>query len=217
MSLHADRSQRIVVLPDSRVWTERNDGEAVCSLEAVPGRLESSFVRLPSGRLLERAGDDLEILLLEGLLEVGGRDWPTGSYLRIAGDTGLTLLSKHPSLLFLKSGRFPEEDRKSAGLETSGARFSPGLVPGLSVLPLFSGGTANTALVRWDPGTIFQPHRHFGGEEILVISGTFEDEHGAYPSGSWYRAPHMSRHHPFSKEGCLIFVKTGHLMESTAA
>jgi hypothetical protein len=27
----------------------------------------------------------------------------------------------------------------------------------------------------------------------------------------------MSRHHPFSTEGCLIFVKTGHLMESNAA
>ena len=217
MSLHADRSQRIVVLPDNRIWSERKDGESVCALETIPGRLESSFVRLSGGNLLDRAGEDLEVLLLEGLLEVGGRDWPTGSYLRIAGGSGLTLLSKHPSLLFLKSGKFPEEDRKSAGLETSGARFSPGLVPGLSVLPLFSGGTANTALVRWDPGTIFQPHRHFGGEEILVVSGTFEDEHGAYPAGSWYRAPHMSRHHPFSTEGCLIFVKTGHLMESNAA
>ena len=50
-------------------------------------------------------------------------------------------------------------------------------------------------------------------EEIFVIDGVFEDEHGRYPSGTWIRSPHMSLHQPFSKEGCTIFVKTGHLFE----
>ena len=217
MLFHADRSQRIVVLPENRSWIERKEGGSLCPLESLPGVVESSFVRLPPGSSLDPDSRDLEIFVLDGRLEVGGGVWPTGSYLRIAGESGLSVLAGEPSLLFLKAGTFPEEDRKSAGLETAGVRFSPGLVPGLSVLPLFSGGTANTALVRWEPGTVFQPHRHFGGEEILVISGTFEDEHGSYPAGSWYRAPHMSRHHPFSREGCLIFVKTGHLQDASAA
>ena len=217
MSLHADRSQRIVVLPENRLWGERKEGGSICRLESLPGIVESSFVSLPPGGSLEPDSQDREIFVLEGRLEVGGREWPAGSYLRIAGESGLAVLAAEPALLFLKLGTFPEEERKSAGLETAGVRFSPGLVPGLSVLPLFSGGTANTALVRWDPGTVFQPHRHFGGEEILVISGTFEDEHGSYPAGSWYLAPHMSRHHPFSREGCLIFVKTGHLQDASAA
>jgi anti-sigma factor ChrR (cupin superfamily) len=52
---------------------------------------------------------------------------------------------------------------------------------------------------------------HAGGEEILVLDGTFEDEHGAYPKGSWLRSPPLSRHAPFSREGCTILVKTGHL------
>ena len=30
-------------------------------------------------------------------------------------------------------------------------------------------------------------------------------------AGSWLRSPHMSQHQPLSREGCLIFVKTGHL------
>ncbi|MFY8014026.1 MAG: cupin domain-containing protein, partial [Limnohabitans sp.] len=55
-------------------------------------------------------------------------------------------------------------------------------------------------------------HRHFGGEEIYVVDGVFEDEHGRYPKGSWIRSPHMSLHKPFSQEGCTIFVKTGHLL-----
>lgn len=52
--------------------------------------------------------------------------------------------------------------------------------------------------------------RH-GGEEIYVVRGVFEDKYGTYPEGSWIRSPHMSLHQPYSKEGCTVFVKTGHL------
>ena len=51
------------------------------------------------------------------------------------------------------------------------------------------------------------------GEEILVLEGVFSDETGHYPAGSWIRSPHMSLHKPFSQEGCIIFVKTGHLLD----
>ena len=78
-------------------------------------------------------------------------------------------------------------------------------------MPLSTFDTTNTALVRWAPGTYFNPHRHFGGEEIFVVDGVFEDEHGRYPKGFWLRSPHMSAHKPFSVEGCTILVKTGHL------
>jgi anti-sigma factor ChrR (cupin superfamily) len=86
------------------------------------------------------------------------------------------------------------------------------MVPGLTVMPLMQQGSGST-LVRWAPQTYFNPHRHYGGEEIFVVDGVFEDEHGRYPAGSWIRSPHMSLHKPFSKEGCTIFVKTGHLLE----
>jgi len=49
------------------------------------------------------------------------------------------------------------------------------MVPGLTVLPLSSYGTTSTALVHWAPGTYFNPYRHFGGEEIFVLDGVFED------------------------------------------
>jgi len=86
-------------------------------------------------------------------------------------------------------------------------------VPGLSVMPLHEHQGEHAALVRWQPETVFQPHGHFGGEEILVLSGVFEDEHGSYPAGTWIRSPHMSRHQPFSRPGCTIYVKTGHLLQ----
>ena len=75
-----------------------------------------------------------------------------------------------------------------------------------------TGGDAeHVALVRWAPHTRFQPHRHWGGEEILVLEGVFRDEHGEYPAGSWLRSPHLSRHFPFVDEPTVIWVKVGHL------
>jgi anti-sigma factor ChrR (cupin superfamily) len=84
------------------------------------------------------------------------------------------------------------------------------------VLPLHSHEAENVALVRWAPGTRFADHAHWGGEEIFVLEGTFQDEHGAYPAGTWIRSPHLSRHNPWSDEGCLIYVKTGHLPNMAA-
>jgi anti-sigma factor ChrR (cupin superfamily) len=80
-------------------------------------------------------------------------------------------------------------------------------------MPLHSYGTENVALVKWAPGTEFQPHKHWGGEEIFVLDGVFGDEFGTYPQGSWLRSPSGSRHTPFSRAGCTIYVKTGHLPE----
>jgi anti-sigma factor ChrR (cupin superfamily) len=72
-------------------------------------------------------------------------------------------------------------------------------------------GTEHSALVWWPAGEVFQPHTHYGGEEIFVLGGEFIDEHGRYPKGSWLRSPHASRHHPFVEQDTLIWVKTGHL------
>jgi anti-sigma factor ChrR (cupin superfamily) len=64
---------------------------------------------------------------------------------------------------------------------------------------------------KWPKGERFIPHSHFGGEEIFVLSGQFQDEHGVYPEGCWIRSPHMSKHFPFVLEETIIWVKTGHL------
>ena len=45
-----------------------------------------------------------------------------------------------------------------------------------------------TTIVKFAPHTIFSPHQHWGGEEIYVVQGTFYDEHGIYPTGTWMRA-----------------------------
>jgi len=64
-----------------------------------------------------------------------------------------------------------------------------------------------TSIVRYAPHSHFSPHTHDGGEEFLVLEGTFSDEHGDFPAGSYIRNPPTSRHTPGSQLGCTIFVK----------
>ncbi|WOX04681.1 cupin domain-containing protein [Microbulbifer pacificus] len=64
-----------------------------------------------------------------------------------------------------------------------------------------------TSIVRYAPDSHFPRHQHPGGEEILVLTGTFSDEDGHYPAGWYLRNPPGSSHQPFSDKGATIFVK----------
>lgn len=64
-----------------------------------------------------------------------------------------------------------------------------------------------TSIVRYAPGSAFPRHTHTGGEEILVLSGTFQDEHGDYPAGTYFRNPPGTSHVPAAADGCEIFVR----------
>ncbi len=64
-----------------------------------------------------------------------------------------------------------------------------------------------TSVVKYLPGAKFTSHAHPFGEEIFVLEGVFSDEHGDYPEGTYIRNPPGSSHSPFSKEGCVLFVK----------
>jgi anti-sigma factor ChrR (cupin superfamily) len=64
-----------------------------------------------------------------------------------------------------------------------------------------------TSLVRYEPGACFPLHDHPEGEEILVLEGTFSDEHGDWRAGTHLLNPEGFRHAPFSQQGCVIFVK----------
>jgi anti-sigma factor ChrR (cupin superfamily) len=64
-----------------------------------------------------------------------------------------------------------------------------------------------TSIVRYAPGSDFPRHQHPGGEEILVMSGTFSSEDGDYPTGWYLRNPPGSSHAPSSAPGTTIFVK----------
>ena len=154
-----------------------------------------------------------EILVLDGVYEDGAESYGEGTYIKNPPGSSYTVGSKSGCTLFVKINYLSPDDNQRTIIDTQNTDWFEGLVTGLTVLPLVEFGTRHTALVRWAPKTKFNPHRHYGGEEILVLEGVFEDEFGSYPAGTWMRSPHMSAHHPFSVDGCLILVMTGHLLD----
>ncbi|WP_406819654.1 cupin domain-containing protein [Pseudomonas sp. KnCO4] len=64
-----------------------------------------------------------------------------------------------------------------------------------------------TSIVRYAPQSFFPEHPHPGGEEILVLSGTFSEGDENFPAGYYLRNPPGSSHQPSSLEGATIFVK----------
>jgi anti-sigma factor ChrR (cupin superfamily) len=64
-----------------------------------------------------------------------------------------------------------------------------------------------TSIVRYEPRSRFPAHDHPEGEEILVLEGVFSDEEGDWPAGTYLLNPEGFRHAPFSRDGCVLFVK----------
>lgn len=96
----------------------------------------------------------------------------------------------------------------------------PSPAPGVDRRMLFRiGGEVGraTSIVRYAPGSAFPRHTHAGGEEILVLDGTFQDEHGDYPAGSYFRNPPGTSHVPAAEDGCTIFVRLWQYREGDRA
>ncbi len=151
-----------------------------------------------------------EILVLEGTFSDEHGDYPAGTYIRNPEDYRHQPFSNEGCIIFVKLHQFQDQDRQTLRVNINKTEWLPGQ-GNLQVMPLHSFGAEHTALVKWPANEVFQPHQHFGGEEIFVLSGSFIDEYGSYPKYHWIRSPHLSRHHPRVDDETVIWVKTGHL------
>jgi len=216
MKLNSDFSQRVVVNIANLEWVDtpligiqrrliERDGAEVARA--------TSIVRYAAGSVFENHQHELgeEILVLDGIFSDEFGNFGPGTYIKNPPGSSHKPGSATGCTLFVKLRHLDPSDIERVVIDSHHATWFPGMVQGLSVLPLSEYGTQHTALVRWAPGTRFNPHRHFGGEEIFVLDGIFEDEFGSYSAGTWIRSPHLSAHQPFSQVGCTILVKTGHL------
>jgi anti-sigma factor ChrR (cupin superfamily) len=217
MQIHSDLSQRAVVHHDNLPWLDsplagvarkmiERDGDEVARA--------TSIVRYAPGSVFSQHTHELgeEIVVLDGIFEDEYGSYGPGHYIKNPPGSAHAPSSAEGCILFVKLRHMQPNDLERVVVDTRNTQWHQGMVEGLTVMPLSEFATEHTALVRWAPGTYFNPHRHYGGEEIFVLDGIFEDEFGRYPAGTWIRSPHMSMHKPFSVEGCTILVKTGHLI-----
>ena len=219
LRINDDFKERVVISTDNLEWT--------------PSPMPNVF-----RKMLDRVGDEVarattivkyepysefsshlhsggeEFYVLDGVFSDEHNDYPKGSYVRNPIGTKHTpKIGAEGATIFVKLHQFESKDSEQKFIKTNTGDWLPGLVQGLSVMPLHEFEHEHVALVKWAPNTTFNPHQHWGGEEIFVLEGTFYDEHGSYPKGTWIRSPHLSKHTPFTKDdGAIIYVKTGHLL-----
>jgi anti-sigma factor ChrR (cupin superfamily) len=217
MLLHADLHERVVLDTASLDWTpspvagvERRllerDGAEVARA--------TSIVRYAPGTRYARHthGGGEEILVLDGTLSDEHGHYPAGTYLRSPPGSSHAPFSTEGCTLLVKLRQMAPGETARLVVDTRQGEWR-GPADGVQRLLLHAGADdgERVQLVRFAPGAAVEGDLHTGGEELLVLAGVLEDEHGRYPTGTWLRQPHGSRHSPHSAEGCTLFVKRGHL------
>ena len=209
MKIHADLNKRAVVYSADLPWilsplagVERRmlerDGDEVARA--------TSIVRYGPNSYFDPHTHDEgeEFLVLEGVFSDEMGDFPAGMYVRNPPGSKHKPHSADGCTILVKLRQMDAADRNFVRIDTTAEEWRPGLNDGLSVMPLYERHSEHVALVRFAPGTHFGRHDHPGGEEIFVLDGVLEDEHGRYPKGTWLRNPPGSAHEPFSTDGCTM-------------
>lgn len=217
LRVNADFSERVVIRPEAYEWVPSPaSGVERMMLDRIGDEVAraTSLVRFEPDSQFDahEHGGGEEFLVLEGVFSDEHEDYPAGTYVRNPIGTAHTPhIGPEGATILVKLHQFSPEDTEQKAIDTRQARFAPGSVEGLSVLKLHETAGETVRLLRFAPGTTAREHEHVGGEEIFVIEGSFSDEHGTYPAGTWIRSPDGSIHTPSSEEGCLLYVKSGHL------
>ena len=218
MRLNADFSKPAVVRPDDYRWVDSPmPGVERMMLDRIGDEVAraTSLVRYAPNSTFSRhehTGGE-EFFVLEGEFADEHGRYPAGTYVRNPIGTSHTpSVGSEGCLIFVKLQQFEQEDQAQFAIDMRSAEWSPGDAPGVEVLKLHHYGAEHVALVRLAPHTRLEMHTHSGGEEVFVIEGSYSDEYGEYPAGSWLRSPPGSEHAPYTdSSGALVYVKVGHL------
>lgn len=213
--LNMDFSRRFVIETEAMNWSESpipGVSRKPLEREAKESGHTTSIVKYEAGSSFSEHAHPLgeEIYVLEGVFSDETGDFGPGTYIRNPPGSVHAPFSEEGCTIFVKLNQFNEGDSIQVRIDTKTSPWQKGM-GNLEVMSLYSSEGEHVALVKWPVGEVFQPHRHFGGEEILVLSGEFRDEYGVYSKHTWIRSPHMSQHHPYVHEETVILVKTGHL------
>lgn len=157
--------------------------------------------------------DGEEILVLDGVFSDEHGDWPAGTYLLNPEGFRHAPFSDPGCLLFVKLRQFPGRDRNHVVIQTNDRDWQPTPIAGIARKPLYQqpGFPDAMHLEYWEQGAEPGSIAYDEGVELFVLDGEFADDDGEYSQGSWLRLPRGSAHHPRSREGCTLYVKTGGL------
>jgi anti-sigma factor ChrR (cupin superfamily) len=215
-SVNADFSKRVVVetgkmeweaSPSPTVWRKRLD---LVGLSEHPEWL-SSVVRYDAGAHFHGHTHPLgeEILVLDGVFSDEHGDYPAGMYLLNPPGFIHEPFSRDGCVLLVKLCQYTGKGRRQIHLDTNEMEWEASGETGITVKRLFdeSPYPERMRLEKWAAGTRRARHTHAQGVEVFVLEGAFDDNNGHYAKGTWLRTPPGSEHEPFSRDGCVLYVK----------
>jgi anti-sigma factor ChrR (cupin superfamily) len=214
MRIHADTTKRVVVDTRRADWVaspESGVHRIMLDREGAELARATSIVRYaPGARFREHEhGQGEEILVLDGELRDEHGVYPAGTYLRNPWGTRHSPFSPQGCLLFVKLRQIPAADQQAVLVEEAFGRCALNRGRRARDVVLHASAAERVSVVRWRAGHAEAHHDHPQGEEILVIEGDLADEHGRYGAGTWLRQPQGSTHAPFTRGGCLMWMKQG--------
>jgi anti-sigma factor ChrR (cupin superfamily) len=219
--VNADFSERIAIDTNSLPWIpspmagverrmlDRIGGEVARATSIVRYAPDSAFS--PHSHALGE-----EFLVLEGVFQDEHGDFGPGCYVRNPPGSRHTPASAAGCVIFVKLRQMRDDGSEPAlTVDTSAGAWAPAGPTGYEHQVLFThaDGREFVALERLAPATHVPPRNLSGGEEILVLEGTLLQLGERYPAGCWIRNPAGAKLDLGAgpKQGCLFWVKRGHL------
>lgn len=207
MDINTDYDTPIAIEEDTLSWQKDEKTNVLKKIFSADSEMETSLIKINPDSTYEKSDkiNSVEIYVLEGTYTNEFGTYKSGTYLKLPAEKESKIKSDIGCEVFKKINYNQIREEKVI-VDTTKMYWSQGH-GNLQVMSL----SENAALVLWPQGERFIEHSHWGGEEILVLKGTFMDEHGKYKVGTWLRNPHLSKHYPYVEEETIIFVKTGHM------
>lgn len=204
--MNNDYKQRVSIDSQKLNWEEDRTLNIFKKVLSQSDTKQTALIKIDKNSTLSNSNkiNSVEIYVLEGKYTNEFGTYPQGTYLKLPKEQESLVSSPDSCTIYCKANYY--ETHEQSIVDTKNTSWSAGY-GNLQVMGL----SDQTALVKWPKDERFIPHSHWGGEEILVLSGVFMDEFGKYEVGNWTRSPHQSKHFPYVEDETVILVKTGHL------
>lgn len=214
--INADFSQRVVLDTSTIDWKPSPQlGVERRMLDRIGDEVAraTSIVRYAAGSIFPEHthGAGEEFLVLDGVFADEHGDYPAGTYVRNPWGSAHSPRCDEGCTILVKLRQMLAADTAHVVVDTRNAAFEPDGAPGIERATLHRFGDIDVRLERWSAGAHLDLRERRGGFEAFVLDGALADEHGRYPTRTWIRLPHGAQHAPTSTDGCLLWVKTGHI------
>ena len=209
MELNADFTQRVLIHSEDLAWNPSPmAGVDRRMLDRIGDEIAraTSIVRYAPGSKFSahtHTGGE-EFIVLDGVFQDEHGDYPAGTYVRNPPTTAHTPGADQGCTIFVKLWQFDPEDRNQFRMDMDSD------LPANGIKTLHEDAHETVRFVTLAPGqTLFENPK--GGSELLMISGSANENGDPLTKGSWLRLPEGTALNLTSQDGAKLWIKTGHL------